>query len=91
MRKMQSAWRQQINTLFLANGKNGEHDLDKIAETTFLSVEQVREAITQNQHKSEYSDENKSNYKGSLLTRLESLTNGINSMIFRAYETFSVK
>lgn len=28
--------------------KNGEHDLDKIAETTFLSVEQVREAITQN-------------------------------------------
>lgn len=34
--------------------------------------------------KSEYSDENKSNYKGSLLTRLESLTNGINSMIFSA-------
>lgn len=35
-------------------------------------------------NKSEYSDENKSNYKGSLLTRLESLTNGINSMIFTA-------
>lgn len=33
-------------------------------------------------NKSEYSEENKSNYKGSLLTRLESLTNGINSMIF---------
>lgn len=33
-------------------------------------------------NKSEYSDENKSNYKGSLLTRLESLTNGINGMIF---------
>jgi len=32
--------------------------------------------------KSEYSDENKSNYKGSLLTRVESLTNGINGMIF---------
>ena len=31
---------------------------------------------------SEYSDENKGNYKGSLLTRLESLTNGINGMIF---------
>ena len=26
--------------------KNGEHDLDKIAETTSLSAEQVREAIT---------------------------------------------
>lgn len=35
-------------------------------------------------NKSEYSDENKSNYKGSLLTRLESLTNGINSLIFTA-------
>ena len=33
-------------------------------------------------NKSEYSDENKSNYNGSLLTRLESLTNGINGMIF---------
>lgn len=35
-------------------------------------------------NKSEYSDENKSNYKGSLLTRLESLTNGVNSLIFTA-------
>ena len=35
-------------------------------------------------NKSAYSDENKSNYKGSLLTRLESLTNGVNSLIFTA-------
>lgn len=35
-------------------------------------------------NKSEYSEENKSNYKGSLLTRLESLTNGINRLIFTA-------
>lgn len=33
---------------------------------------------------SEYSEENKGNYKGALLTRLESLTNGINGMIFTA-------
>ncbi|MBQ3161189.1 MAG: DUF87 domain-containing protein [Oscillospiraceae bacterium] len=33
---------------------------------------------------SEYSEENKSNYKGALLTRLESMTNGINGMIFSA-------
>jgi hypothetical protein len=31
---------------------------------------------------SEYSDENKGNYKGALITRLKSLTNGINGMIF---------
>ena len=42
-------------------------------------------------NKSEYSDENKSNYKGSLLTRLESLTNGINSMIFSANDIEDVE
>jgi DNA helicase HerA-like ATPase len=31
---------------------------------------------------SEYSDENKGNYKGALVTRFESLTNGLNSLIF---------
>ncbi|GHU30218.1 ATP-binding protein [Spirochaetia bacterium] len=31
---------------------------------------------------SEYSEENKGNYKGALVTRLESLANGINGMIF---------
>lgn len=31
---------------------------------------------------SEYDAENKGAYKGSLLTRLQSLTNGINGMIF---------
>jgi hypothetical protein len=31
---------------------------------------------------SEYSDENKGNYKGALVTRLKSLCNGINGMIF---------
>ena len=31
---------------------------------------------------SEYNDENKGAYKGSLLTRLQSLTNGINGLVF---------
>jgi hypothetical protein len=35
---------------------------------------------------SEYSEENKGNYKGSLETRLKSLTNGINGMIFSCDE-----
>jgi hypothetical protein len=35
---------------------------------------------------SEYSDENKGNYKGALITRLKSLTNGINGMIFSSNE-----
>jgi len=35
---------------------------------------------------SEYDDENKGAYKGSLLTRLQSLTNGINGLVFSADE-----
>lgn len=35
---------------------------------------------------SEYDTENKGAYKGSLLTRLNSLTNGINGLIFDSYE-----
>lgn len=48
---------------------------------TFTTV--AREVKKYIEH-SEYSDENKGNYKGALLTRLESLTNGINGMIFTA-------
>ncbi|GHU46533.1 ATP-binding protein [Spirochaetia bacterium] len=33
-------------------------------------------------NKSEYSEENRGNYKGALITRLKSLTNGINGMLF---------
>jgi DNA helicase HerA-like ATPase len=40
--------------------------------------------------RSEYSDENKGNYKGSLITRLKSLTNGINGMIFSHDEISNV-
>lgn len=42
----------------------------------------VAESVRRYIDSSEYSDENKGNYKGALVTRLESLTNGINGMIF---------
>jgi hypothetical protein len=50
----------------------------KIYPTFADVVESVRKIIDS----SEYSDENKGNYKGSLITRLKSLTNGINGLIF---------
>ena len=50
----------------------------------FPSFSDVAIEVEKYINRSEYSDENKSNYKGSLLTRLESLTNGINGMIFSA-------
>lgn len=50
---------------------------------TFTDVENNIRTIIE---LSEYSDENKGNYKGALITRLKSLTNGINGMIFTADE-----
>ncbi|GHV52243.1 ATP-binding protein [Spirochaetia bacterium] len=40
---------------------------------------------------SDYSDENKGNYKGALVTRLKSLSNGINGMIFSGNELSNEK
>lgn len=50
---------------------------------TFADVaENIKEII----NSSEYDNENKGAYKGSLLTRIESLTNGINRLIFSQEE-----
>lgn len=55
---------------------------NKIDDRLFPTFADVMHNILTVINESEYSDENKGNYKGSLVTRLESLTNGINGMIF---------
>ena len=55
----------------------------------FPSFTDVARNIRQILDSSEYDAENKGAYKGSLLTRLESLTNGINGLIFTADEIAS--
>ena len=72
---MENAYRSAGWNLVKSENKHGE---------IFPSFVDVTLEVEKYINKSEYSDENKSNYKGSLLTRLESLTNGINSMIFSA-------
>ena len=70
---MENAYRSAGWNLVKSENKHGD------VFPTFVDVAiEVEKYINQSQ----YSAENKSNYKGSLLTRLESLTNGINSMIF---------
>lgn len=61
----------------LKNNKNKYGDMFPNFVDVALEVEKYI-------NKSEYSEDSKSDYKGSLLTRLESLTNGINSLIFSA-------
>jgi len=55
-------------------------------DSLFPTFKDVCSSILQVINTSEYSDENKGNYKGALVTRLNSLTNGINGMIFVEHE-----
>lgn len=61
-------------------------DLEKSENRTGIQIYPTFASVAREVRKyldsSEYSDENKGNYKGALVTRLESLTNGINGMIF---------
>lgn len=55
----------------------------------FPSFTDVFNEIKQVLKESEYSDDNKSDYTGALVTRLKSLTNGINGLVFSADEISS--
>ncbi len=57
-----------------------------ISSKLFPSFHDLQESLVEVINSSGYSEEVKSNYKGSLLTRIKSLTNGLNGMIFTANE-----
>lgn len=57
--------------------------LQRASFPTFIDVLQQIDAVMD---ESQYSADSKGDYKGSLCTRLRSLTNGINGMIFSADE-----
>ncbi|MGP1579937.1 MAG: helicase HerA domain-containing protein [Wolinella sp.] len=61
------------------NLTTSENSIDVRLFPNFIDVMQNVIRIV---NSSEYSDENKGNYKGALVTRLESLTNGLNGLIF---------
>jgi hypothetical protein len=55
---------------------------NRYGENLFPSFADVSENVLSVINDSEYSEENKGNYKGALITRISSLANGINGMIF---------
>ena len=59
---------------------------NKYGEALYPSFEDVAKNVKEIIDTSEYDTENKGAYKGSLLTRLQSLCNGINGLIFVADE-----
>lgn len=63
-------------------GWNLSKSINKYDNNIYPSFSDVARNIKEIIDNSEYDSDNKGAYKGSLLTRLESLTNGINGMIF---------
>lgn len=73
-----------IENAYVATGWNLEESYNRTGVNIYPTFATVAREVKKYIDESEYSDENKGNYKGSLLTRLESLTNGINGMVFNA-------
>ena len=61
-----------------------ECSVNSVAETLFPTFTDLLEQITVVLAESEYSADNKSDYTGALKTRVKSLTNGLNGMLFTA-------
>ena len=71
-----------IENSYKATGWNLKKSVNETGIDIYPTFSTVAKEVKKYLDNSEYSDENKGNYKGSLLTRLESLTNGINGMVF---------
>ncbi|WP_434432703.1 ATP-binding protein [Lactiplantibacillus paraplantarum] len=64
---------------------------NKHGETWYPSFKDLIQCLKDVINDSDYSDESKGNYIGSLVTRVESLANGLNGMIFTDDEIVSAK
>lgn len=83
---MPAVLKNAIEKSYIDCGWNLLHSTHKYGEELYPTFADVARNIKDIIDTSEYDKENKGAYKGSLLTRLQSLTNGINGMIFTADE-----
>ena len=71
-----------IEKAYIRNGWNLEYSLCTKNPKEYPKVHDVMETLPFVISSSDYADENKSNYKGALITRVKSLTNGLIGRIF---------
>ncbi len=83
---MPAVLKNAIEKSYVDCGWNLAKSTNKYGEMIYPTFADVAKNIKFIIDSSEYDTENKGAYKGSLLTRLESLTNGINGMIFTVDE-----
>lgn len=73
-----------LENAYITTGWDLKKSINKVGVNVYPTFATVAQEVKKYIDNSEYSDENKGNYKGALVTRLESMTNGINGMIFSA-------
>lgn len=79
---MPSVLKQAVERAYECSGWDLRRSENTYSSELFPSFEDVLNAVNQIMDESDYSAENKGNYKGALCTRLQELTTGLNSMIF---------
>ena len=79
---MPSVLKQAVERAYEHSGWDLRKSENAYSPELFPSFEDVLNAVNQIMDESDYSVENKGNYKGALCTRLLELTTGLNSMIF---------
>ena len=79
---MPAILKDSVERAYAKSGWDLEHSVNKYSPDLFPTFNDVVREIRQVLEESDYSDDNKGDYTGSLVTRLRSLTNGINGLIF---------
>lgn len=79
---MPAILKDSVERAYLSAGWNLEKSINKYDENIFPTFTDIVKQIKIVLEESDYSDDNKGDYTGSLVTRLKSLTNGINGLIF---------
>jgi hypothetical protein len=79
---MPAVLKEAVEKSYQQTGWDLQTSKNRYAEDLFPSFIDVKKNILSVINDSEYSEENKGNYKGALVTRINSLTNGINGIIF---------
>ena len=79
---MPAVLKQSIEKAYENAGWNLQTSINSISATLFPDFQDVMNEVEKFIEQSDYSAENKGNYKGALCTRLSELTSGLNGMMF---------
>lgn len=83
---MPAILKDSVERAYIRCGWDLEKSANRYSTDIFPTFRDVFREIKQVLKESDYSDDNKGDYTGSLVTRLKSLTNGINGLVFTANE-----